>query len=149
MDKRKYEYLCRLAALKDATVDKFDKTVFDLLCRAYQAFLLGKRADKFVSKEELLKTLSNLGLLTSRTPEKLPDDRKLRNTCRSLLKRGYPIMATSTSAGYFIADSVEEMQKPMNENHKRALEILAAERGYKRSMQFMLGQLQIGGDGNG
>lgn len=149
MEKRKYEYLCRLAALKDSTPDRFDKTVFDLVCRAYQAFLLGKREDKYVSKEELLTSLVRLGLLTPRTPGVLPDDRKLRNTCRSLLKRGYPIMATSTSAGYFIAESIEEVQKPMNENHKRAIEILAAERGYKRSMQFMLGQLQIGGESNG
>lgn len=149
MNKRQYDYLMRLAELKNRTKDDFERTVFDIVCCAYQSYLLGKRQTKYVEKEHLLQVLVSKGFLTSRIEGKLPDDRRLRETCRNLLKRGYPIMASSVTNGYFIADDVSEVQQPMNENHKRALEILAAERGYKRSMQFMLGQLQIGGDGNG
>ena len=149
MNKKQYEYLVRLAELKNRTKDDFERTVFDILCCAYQAYLLGKRETKFVEKEYLLTKLVAKGFLTSRIEGKLPDDRRLRETCRNLLKRGYPIMASSVTNGYFIADDVSEVQQPMNENHKRALEILAAERGYKTAIQFMLGQSALKGVENG
>ena len=149
MNNRQYEYLVRLAELKNSTDDKFDRTVFDYVCQGYQAFLLGKRESKCVTKEELLSRLVSVGLLTPRIQGQTPDDRRLRETCRKLLKNGYPIMASSQTNGYFIADDVTEVQQPMNENHKRAIEILAAERGYKTAIQFMLGQRALKGVENG
>ncbi len=149
MNKRQYDYLMRLAELKNRTKDDFERTVFDIVCCAYQSYLLGKRQTKYVEKEHLLQVLVSKGFLTSRIEGKLPDDRRLRETCRNLLKRGYPIMASSVTNGYFIADDVSEVQQPMNENHKRALEILAAERGYKTAIQFMLGQSALKGVENG
>lgn len=149
MNKRQYDYLKRLAELKNRTKDDFERVVFDIVCCAYQSYLLGKRQTKYVEKEYLLQMLVAKGFLTSRIEGKLPDDRRLRETCRNLLKRGYPIMASSVTNGYFIADDVSEVQQPMNENHKRALEILAAERGYKTAIQFMLGQSALKGVENG
>lgn len=146
MTAQQIEYLKRLECLKNQIASEYDKRVFDIILFMYRRFLEGKRPGKYVTKEVVLKNLCKYGLEKERDDGSLPDDRKVRDACRRLLKLGYPIMTSCSTKGYYIAETIEEIQKPMNENHKRALETLAVEKGYKRSIQFLLGQGEIGGE---
>ena len=146
MTSKQIEYLNRLFTLKNNISNEYDQKVFDIILFMYRRFLEGNRQNKYVAKEVVLKNLCKLGLEKERLDGSLPDDRKVRDACRRLLKLGYPIMTSCSTKGYYIAETVEEIQKPMNENHKRAIETLAVEKGYKRSIQFLLGQREIGGE---
>ena len=146
MTSKQIEYLNRLFTLKNNISNEYDQKVFDIILFMYRRFLEGNRQSKYVTKEVVLKNLCRLGLEKERLDGSLPDDRKVRDACRRLLKLGYPIMTSCSTKGYYIAETVEEIQKPMNENHKRAIETLAVEKGYKRSIQFLLGQREIGGE---
>ncbi len=149
MTQQQNEYLNRLERLKNQITEEFDKRVFDIILCMYRRYLKGERCGKYVSKEIILKNLCALNLMERKPNGALPDDRKVRETCRRLLKRGFPIMTSCVTKGYFIADTVEEVQKPRKENHSRALETLAVEKGYDRSIQFILGQEEIGGETDG
>ena len=132
----------KLKALYYELTDTFEQQVWLYLCKAYKQYNLGERASKYVSKEEMIKHLINCGLMhyseDKKTGErKLPDDRKLREVCRTLLFKGYPVMASSKHSGWYIADTIEEIRQPKEENEKRAKMILAANKGYNMVAQLI------------
>ena len=75
--------------------------------------------------------------------EKLPDDRAVRGAVRRLMKNGLPILSSSTIAGYYICDNTNEIEKPYNENKKRALKLLAMQKSFDKMAGFVSGQFQI------
>lgn len=121
--------------------DKFEKDVWLYLCLCYKRYNQGLRASKYVSKEEMIKHLINCGqmqyITDSKGEQKLPDDRKLREVCRGLLFKGYPVIATSKRSGWCIADTLEEIRQPKEENEKRAKMILAANKGYNKVAELI------------
>lgn len=129
-------YLEKLRPMYGRLQEPMEKAVFNYVCWAYIDFHEGRRKSKNVSKKELIKYLVNKGLMTMRTTKEnelaLPDDRKVREVARKLLRAGYPIVADSTSSGYYIVDSLEEIDKPQKENEKRAKMILAVGQGYNK-----------------
>jgi hypothetical protein len=127
----------KLKPLYEQLTDELEQKVYLYLCYCYKQYNLGLRATKYVSKEDMIKHLINCGLMhyseDKKTGEKkLPDDRKLREVCRTLLFKGYPVMASSKHSGWYIADTLEEIQQPKEENEKRAKMILAANNGYNK-----------------
>lgn len=136
------DYLYKLKSLCESITEPFDKEIFACACRVYQDYFNGARADKQVSKDAILESLCNKGLAT-RKKSQLPNDRKLRERARELLKRGFPLMATSRERGYYIADSCGEIDQPQIENHKRAVSILAIDKGYNKARMFIRGQTSM------
>lgn len=127
----------KLKPLYYELTDSFEQAVWLYVCKAYKQYNQGIRRSKYVAKDELIKHLINCDLMQysydKKTGEKrLPDDRKLREVCRTLLFKGYPIMASSKHRGWFIADTLEEVRQPQEENEKRAKMILAANKGYSK-----------------
>jgi|LGOV01.1.fsa_nt_gb biotin operon repressor len=51
-------------------------------------------------------------------------DRAVRNCISSLRTDGIPVCSNSGTSGYFIADSNDEVDHFLNENHKRAMVLL-------------------------
>lgn len=122
--------------------DPFEQQIWLYMCLCYKRYNEGLRQSKYVSKEEMIKHLINCKLMSyaedKRTGEKkLPDDRRIREICRGLLYKGYPIMASSKRSGWYIADTLEEIQAPREENEKRAKMLLAANRGYNKVAQLI------------
>lgn len=137
------KYLFKLKKFCDSLTDKYDKEIFASACRVYQEFFNGDRETKFITKKQILQNLCDKNLCEKRNGG-LPDDRRLRERARDLLKRGYPIMSTSKENGYFIADSCGEIDRPQAENHKRAISILAIDKGYNKVRQMLGGQIKMG-----
>lgn len=133
------EYLYKLKGMCDKLQDEYEREVFASACRAYQDYCNGERLDKLVTKQTILDNLKTKRLCRPQST----DDRKLRESARNLLKRGYPIMATSKEAGYYIADSCGEIDLPQAENKKRALQILAVDKGYDKVRQMLGGQIEV------
>lgn len=146
MDKK--EYLFKLLAIYNNIPNGIEKEIFYFLCKQYQQFLLGKRDTKYVTKEEIILEMIDKGLMKmsfdkKNNKEKLPDDRGIRMAVRRLMKNGLPILSSSTSAGYYICDRAEEIEQPYNENKKRALSILARQKGFEIMQNFINGQIEI------
>lgn len=131
----------KLKPLYYELTDKFEQEVWLYLCKAYKQYNLGERANKYVSKEQMIKHLIQCNVMHyvvgKDGEEKLPDDRKLREVCRSLLFKGYPVMASSKHSGWYIADTIEEIRQAKEENEKRAKMILAANKGYNKVAQLI------------
>ena len=106
-------------------------------------FLTATGKQNSLRKKQILQNLCDKNLCEKRNGG-LPDDRRLRERARDLLKRGYPIMSTSKENGYFIADSCGEIDRPQAENHKRAISILAIDKGYNKVRQMLGGQIKMG-----
>ena len=144
----KKEYLQRLKTLCDQIENKFAREIFYFICKKYQQSLVDPTVNKNCTKEEIILHLINMGLMNmsidkNTKEEKLPDDRQVRKICRQLIKIGIPILSSSMEAGYFICDDTSEIVRPFKENHSRALNILAVEKGYKKMSGFVSGQINM------
>lgn len=133
-------YLLTLKKMHDELQDEYERAVFFYACCAFQEHARGRWETKYVTKSQLLDYLCRVGLAHRRADGKLPDDRKLRETARELLAKGYPLLASSKVRGYFIAASLDEIDAPERENHARALATLAVGNGYKRVRSLLSGQ---------
>ena len=51
-------------------------------------------------------------------------DRSVRSCIAALREEGIPVCSNSHTSGYFIADTEEEVDHFLNENHKRAMVLL-------------------------
>lgn len=148
MKMNKQEYLIKLKKIYNRIPNEFERTIFYVLCKKYQSFLQGKENTKYATKEEIARQLVAQGLMRMGVDktmgnEKLPDDRTIRNSVRKLMKNGLPILSSSTSAGYYICDDLEEIKQPMEENKKRALSILSRQKGFEIMQNFINGQIDI------
>lgn len=144
----KQEYLIKLKKIYNRIPNEFEREIFYVLCKKYQSFLQGKQNTKYVTKDEIILHLIKNGFMkmgVDKTTgiEKLPDDRAIRNSVRKLMKNGLPILSSSTSAGYYICDSIKEIKQPMEENKKRALSILSRQKGFEIMQNFINGQIDI------
>lgn len=144
----KNEYLLKLKKIYTQIPYEFEKEIFYYICKTYQQSLIQKDATKYATKEEIIKHLISKGLMSMNTDKKtgepkLPDDRIVRSAVRNLMKNGIPILSSSSIAGYYICDDINEIEQPFNENHKRALRLLAMEKSFKKIAGFVGGQLEI------
>lgn len=144
----KNEYLLKLKKLHDSIPSEYERAIFFILCKKYQDYLKGITDTKYTTKEEILQKLISKGLATMRVDkktgeQKLPDDRSVRSAVRKLMKNGLPILSSSTCAGYYICDTQAEIEQPYNENKKRALSILARQKGFEMMSKFINGQMEI------
>ena len=64
-------------------------------------------------------------------------DRSVRSCIAELRNDGIPVCSNSKTSGYFIADSDDEVDHFLNENHKRAMVLLSINKkvseGYGRT----------------
>ncbi len=123
----------------------YERAVYKYICFSFQEWKYGRRQSKNVTKEELLSHLCRIGLSKRRADGKLPDDRKVREAARELLKQGLPVMATAQNKGYFIAETVSEIDRPQKQNKARATAILAVDKGYDKVRTLLSGQGRIFG----
>lgn len=93
MTDKDMNFLKELAWKVDGIKDDFQRAVYYRICIGFQRWKLGKSKSKFVTKEQILEYLCNKGLASRRADGSLPDDRKVREAARELLKQGLPIMA--------------------------------------------------------
>lgn len=133
-------YLQTLKKMHDELQDEYERAVFFYACCAFQEHARGRWETKYVTKSQLLDYLCRVGLAHRRSDGKLPDDRKLRETARELLAKGYPLLASSKVRGYFIAESLDEIDAPERENYARARTTLAMGKGYTRVRALLSGQ---------
>lgn len=138
-------YLKRLRVRMDEISDAFERAVFFRVCAGLQQYKQGRAASKYVTKAEILEYLVGRGFMKRTAAGKLPDDRRVREAARELLKCGFPIMATSAEKGYFIAESGEEIDLPEKQNYDRAVATLAAHKGYKKARLWVTNQPSIFG----
>lgn len=132
-------YLVQLKLKYDRLTDEYERAVFYTVCKAYQDVVRKLRKSKYVTKEEMLRYLSRKGLITEKEAQ-ATDPRRLRDVCRDLLKRGYPIIATSKTHGYFVPESEDEIDLAKGENRSRGKSVFDADKGYERIRQLLLGQ---------
>lgn len=142
------EYLTKLKKIYNSIPQKFEQEIFYIICKQFQDYLMKKTETKYVTKESITRHLIEKGLMQwsydKQTHEqKLPDDRPIRRAVRILMRNGLPILSSSTSAGYYICDSIKEIDQPMNENKKRALAILSRQKGFEIMQNFINGQIDI------
>jgi len=144
----KMNYLIRLKNLYEKIPTEFEKNIFYFLCLNYQKFINGEKSTKYCLKNDIIEFLINKGLMKmsidkDNNKEKLPDDRAVRSAIHRLMKNGFPILSSSTITGYYICDTQNEIIKSYNENHKRALKLLAMQKSFDKIAGFVSGQLEI------
>lgn len=142
------EYLMKLKKIHNSIPNKFEQEIFFVLCKKFQDYLMHKTDTKCVTKEYITRHLISCGLMQwgcdkTTKEQKLPDDRPIRRAVRILMRNGLPILSSSTSAGYYICDNLQEIQQPMQENKKRALAILSRQKGFEIMQNFINGQIDI------
>lgn len=140
---RDNRYFKELAYLQKNISDDFMRQVFRRVFMGFYSFKLGKRKDKFVTKEQILYHLIDEGFMQRRPDGELPDDRRVREAARELLKMGYPVVATSNNKGYYIAERESEIDRPQRQNHERAVAILAVDKGYNKVRALLSGQTRF------
>ena len=145
LTEKEMNFLNELRWKMDGIKDDLQRAIFLYICFQFQEYKQGRRATKNVTKEQLLKFLIKKGLLRERADGSLPDDRKVREAARELLKRGLPIMTTARKKGYFVAENVDEIDRPQRENKSRATALLAIDKGYDSARAFLMGQGRIFG----
>ena len=121
---------------------------FIYYAKKYQDFKKGLIPSKFVTKEAIIVDMINrkqmkMSFDKKTGTEKIPDDRPVRDAVSKLIKNGLPVLSSSSSTGYYICDSVEEIRQPKEENKKRALSILAKQRGFDIMENYVNGQIDI------
>lgn len=135
------EYMTVLKRMYDELTDEMEREIFRYVTAGYVWAKEGARASKAVPKDELIKYLVNKRILTARIGADgqpvMPDDRKVRETARELLRRGYPIIADTSHNGYYIAETVDEVNKPREENEKRAKMLLTMNKGYDKVINLL------------
>lgn len=134
-----------LAWYRDTMQDGFKRQVFRRIFMGFYQYKTGQRATKCVTKAEILEHLAREGLVKLRKDGSLPDDRKVREAARELLKQGLPVLSTSNNKGYFIAEYPYEIDKPQRENQERATAIYAVNKGYDKARAMLMGQGRIFG----
>ncbi len=132
------EYLLYLKKQYNRLTDDIEKSVFYLTCKKYQSFKQGLADNKQVTKESIILDLIEKNILHYKKDGSLPDDRPIRQAARELLKKGYPIVADSTTKGYSIVEKISEVDLPQQQNYDRAINILAVNKGYNK-IRIMLG----------
>lgn len=145
MTDKDMNYLKELAWKVHGIKDDFQRAVYYRICIGFQLYKQGKSQTKNVTKEQILGYLCKKGLAVRRADGKLPDDRKVREAARELLKQGLPVIATARSKGYYIAETLAEIDKPQRENKARALAILDVDKGYEKVRALLMGQGRIFG----
>ncbi len=139
-------YCQQLRKMCDLIEDDAKREIFRVTCKRFIDFKCGTAETKNVSKEEMMRNLIEKGYMSYKLDEstglytKLPDDRGLRRTIRELLTEGYPIITTSHDKGCFIVEDASELDGPQEENHSRAVAILAVDKGYNMVRQLLSGQ---------
>lgn len=137
-------YLKRLHdELYGRLTDPLDKAIFYRLCKQLQEYYKGVVPSKSVEKKEMLEHLISAGLMNYRDDGGLPDFRPIRERQRQLLRRGYPILTSSTTSGAWISDRITEIDPLQKENHKRGVSVLEIDKGYNMARQFILGQTSM------
>ena len=136
-------YLKQLLKMCKDIKDPFDYAIFYEVCKKYQQFKQGKTENKYITKKELIETMLKNGSMALKTDGTLPDDRMLRKRIRGLLKSGYPILASSKNAGYYVCDNLEEVDMPQTQNYDRAISILAVNKGYNKVRTMLGGQIKF------
>lgn len=131
------EYVKKLRAMSDTLGSLVEKNVFDYVLRAYERTLTESTETKFVSKMELNLYLRAIGLINS------TDSREVRRAARELLKKGFPVAATSRTKGYFIVDDWTEYRAAKAENKSRIRNLFQADKGFRRIAQLMGGQIDV------
>lgn len=146
MENKTLKYCQTLRAMCDNIKDELKYEIFLFVCKKFVDFKLGKTPNKNVSKPEIISHLINKGYMKysinieTGVRDKLPDDRGVRKAIRELLTEGYPIITTSNDKGCFIVEDPIELDKPQEENHNRAVSILAVDKGYNMVRQLLSGQ---------
>ena len=140
------KYCRKLKTMCDTIEDDFKREIFFLVCKRFTGFKCGAFETKNITKEEIMRSLIGKGYMNYKKDEKtglfdkLPDDRSVRKAIRELLSDGYPIITTSHDKGCFIAEDVSELERPQEENHARAVAILAVDKGYNMVRTLLSGQ---------
>lgn len=146
MENKTIKYCQTLRTMCDNIKDEIKYEIFLYVCRKFVDYKLGKTPSKNVSKPEIISHLINKGYMRysvnteTGVRDKLPDDRSVRKAIRELLTEGYPIITTSNDKGCFIVEDPLELDKPQEENHNRAVSILAVDKGYNMVRQLLSGQ---------
>ncbi|MEG2541276.1 MAG: hypothetical protein RSB59_05870 [Clostridia bacterium] len=143
MTDKEFEYLNELKSMCNSIKDDFNREIFNIVCCRFQGFKMSSSISKLVSKEYIINELINSGYLQRKNDGSLPDDRKVRAAARQLLQGGLPIVATSNSKGYFIAEEPQEIDTPQRQNHKRAMALLEVDKAYNGIRQRLMGQGRI------
>ena len=129
----------------DGIKDDFERAVYYYICVGFQEFKYGKRETKQVTKEQILRYLVRKGLVRERADGSLPDDRKVREAARELLKRGLPIVASAHRKGYFVAETPAELDATRRENKSRVKALLDVDKGCDAACALLMGQGRIFG----
>ena len=145
MTKQEMDYLNELAWKLHGIKDDFQRAVYFRICYGFQEWKQGNAQTKTVTKAQILEYLCRKGLAHKRSDGSLPDDRKVREAARELLKQGLPIMATAQNKGYFVAETIAEIDRPQRQNKARATAILAVDKGYEKVRALLSGQGRIFG----
>lgn len=70
-------------------------------------------------------------------------DRKVRQHIEEARKRGEIIINDQDGRGYYTSDRLEDLQKQLNANHRRAMSILVQQKHLKRKIEELEGSDQI------
>lgn len=143
--KEEMDLLKELRWKMDGIKDDFERAVYYYICVGFQEFKYGNRETKQVTKEQLLRYLVSKGLMRERADGSLPDDRKVREAARNLLKGGAPIVASAHRKGYFVAETPAEMDATRRENKSRVKALLDVDRGCEAACALLMGQGRIFG----
>ena len=139
-------YCQKLRSMCDLIEDDIKREIFRATCKKFTDFKCGIAETKNISKEELMRILISKGYMSYKINEetglhdRLPDDRGVRKAIRELLTEGYPIITTSHDKGCFIVEDASELDRPQEENHSRAVAILAVDKGYNMVRTLLSGQ---------
>ena len=143
--KAQYDFLAELRWKFDGIKDDVTREVYRCICYQFQEYLCGNRETKQVTKEQILRYLCGLGLMKFRADGSLPDDRKVREAARELLKRGLPIVASAHKKGYFVAETPAELEATRRENKSRVKALLDVDKGCDAAVAMIMGQGRIFG----
>ena len=143
--KAQYDFLAELRWKFDGIKDDVTRVVYRCICYQFQEYLCGNRETKQVTKEQILRYLCGLGLMKFRADGSLPDDRKVREAARELLKRGLPIVASAHKKGYFVAETPAELEATRRENKSRVKALLDVDKGCDAAVAMLMGQGRIFG----
>ena len=145
LTKQEMDLLKELRWKMDGIKDDFEREVFKYICFQFQEYKRGLRETKQVTKEQILRYLASIGLVNMRADGSLPDDRKVREAARELLKRGLPIVASAHRKGYFVAETPAELDATMRENKSRVKALLDVDKGCETACALLMGQGRIFG----
>lgn len=145
LTKQEMDLLHELRWKMEGIKDDFEREVFKFICFQFQEYKRGNRETKQVTKEQILRYLVSIGLVSARSDGSLPDDRKVREAASRLLRRGLPIVASAHKKGYFVAETPEEINITRREYRSRINRMLDVEKGCDAACALLMGQGRIFG----